>query len=237
VPLQAESLEGFLSALPDLALAGFSVTRPYKQAILPHLSRVAPPAAHAGSVNTVVVEEGRLAGSSTDGLGVLVPLRQRTEVANRRVLLLGAGGAARAAAFALVDAGARVTIAARRPEAAAALAAACGAGATAASLTEAAGIAWDVLLNATPVGSAACPGRSPLPEQALRPGSVVFDMVYDPLQTPLLAAARERGCTAIDGLEMLVAQAVGQLRAWTGRAPATELLRRAATEAIAEMRR
>ena len=237
VPLQAESLEGFLAALPDLGLAGFSITRPYKQAILPHLSQVAAPAAHAGSVNTVVVQQGRLVGSSTDGEGVLVPLRRRTEVANRRVLLLGAGGAARAAAFALLDAGARVTIAARRPEAAAALAEACGAGAAAASLSEAARLEWDVLLNATPVGSAASPAVAPLPERALRPGAVVFDMVYDPLETPLLAAARSRGCSTIDGLEMLVAQAVGQLRAWTGRAPGTDLLTRAATEAIAEMRR
>jgi len=237
VPLQAESLEGFLAALPDLGLAGFSVTRPYKQAILPHLARIAPPAARAGSVNTVVVEEGRLVGSSTDGEGVLVPLRRRTQVADRCVLLLGAGGAARAAAFALVDAGARLTIAARRPEAAAALAAACGAGAAAASPTEATRLEWDVLLNATPVGSAACPGRAPLPEQSLRPGAVVFDMVYDPVETPLLVAARSRGCTAIDGVEMLVAQAVGQLRAWTGRAPGTDLLTRAATDAITEMRR
>lgn len=229
VPLQAESLEAFMGALPALGLSGWSVTRPYKGEILRQLDSVTPHAAEAGSANTVVVQDGRLVGLSTDGDGVLVPLRQRLDPAGRSVVIVGAGGAARAAAFALVRAGARVSVCARRAEQAAEVAAATGS--AAAALGDLAGRPWDVLVNATPVGSGSLPGQSPLPLEALRAGSVVFDMVYEPHETPLLAAARARGCVAIGGIEMLVAQAVGQFEAWTGRAAPVEAMTRAALQA------
>ncbi len=232
VPLQAESLEGFLEALPALELSGFSITRPYKQSILPHLAVCEAEARRARSVNTVVVRsDGTLAGSSTDGAGVLGPLRRRTDLAGLRVALLGAGGAARAAAFALQQAGARVTVLARRAEQSAELAAA--AGCESAALADLARRDWDVLVNATPVGSGADPGRMPVPAEALRPGTLVFDMVYEPRETPLLAAARAKGCGTIDGLEMLVAQAAGQLALWTGRTPPVPAMTEAARAAIA----
>ena len=235
VPLQAGSLAAFLRALPALELSGFSVTRPYKQQILPHLASIEPEAARAGSVNTVVVREAALHGSSTDGDGVLVPLGAAGSPATgRRAVIVGAGGAARAAAFALVRAGATVTVVARRPEQAAEVAAATGA--AAAPLAAVASLDWDVLLNATPVGSGSLPGALPVPASALRPGAIVFDMVYEPRETPLLAAARARGCRTIDGVAMLAAQAVGQLRAWVGAAPALDLLGEAAAAALAESR-
>jgi len=213
VPLQAESMAAFTRALPSLGLSGFSVTRPYKPDALRGLASCEPEAARAGSVNTVVVRDGALHGSSTDGDGVLVPLRRRVDVAGSRVAIVGAGGAARAAAFALERAGARVTVLARRTEQAAEAAAA--AGVEHAPLDAVGALPWDVLVNATPAGSGAAPGLLPVPEPALRPGAVVFDMVYEPRETPLLAAARARGCRTIDGLEMLVAQAVGQFETWT----------------------
>ncbi len=231
VPLQAECLDGFLEALPALALSGFSITRPYKQSILAHLASCDPAAARAESVNTVVVrEDGALAGSSTDGDGVLVPLGGKTAVAGRCVALLGAGGAARAAAFALRDAGARVTVLARRMEQAAELAA--DAGCEHAPLPEIASLDWDVLVNATPLGSGAYPGVMPVRLESLRPGRIVFDMVYEPRQTPLLAAAKARGCPTIEGVEMLVAQAAGQLRAWTCREPPLAAMTEAALAAL-----
>ena len=166
-------------------------------------------------------------GLSTDGDGVLVPLRQRLDPAGRAVAILGAGGAARAAAFTLVRAGARVTVLARRAAQAAEVAAATGC--AAAPLDSLAGLAWDVLVNATPVGSGAFPGETPVPAESLRPGAVVFDMVYEPRETPLLAAARAKGCRTIDGVEMLVAQAVGQFEAWAGApAPVEAMTRRGA---------
>jgi 3-dehydroquinate dehydratase / shikimate dehydrogenase len=230
VPLQAESIDAFIEALPSLELSGFSVTRPYKGSILPHLDSVTPHVAEAGSANTVVSQEGRLVGLSTDGDGILVPLRRRMDPAGRSVAILGAGGAARAAAFALARAGARVTVLARRREQAAEVASATGC--ASAGLECLPGLAWDVLVNATPLGSGAFPGQSPVPHEALRQGSVVFDMVYEPRETPLLAAAKARGCVTIDGVEMLVAQAVGQFEAWTGKAAPVEEMTAAALAAM-----
>jgi 3-dehydroquinate dehydratase/shikimate dehydrogenase len=230
VPLQAEALPPLVDALPALGVSGFSVTRPYKGELLKYLDSVTPHAAEAGSANTVVVQDGRLVGLSTDGDGVLLPLRRRLDPAGRAVTILGAGGAARAAAFALVRAGARVTVAARRSEQARQVAAATGGAAC--DLEDVTGRAYDVLVNATPLGSGAFPGESPVPASALRPGSVVFDMVYEPRETKLLAAARAAGCVTIDGVEMLVAQAVGQFEAWTGQAAPVDAMTEAATAAI-----
>jgi 3-dehydroquinate dehydratase/shikimate dehydrogenase len=230
VPLQAESIDAFRDALPALALSGWSVTRPYKGAILGCLDSVTAQAAEAGSANTVVAQDGRLVGLSTDGDGVLVPLRKRIDPAGRRVAILGAGGAARAAAFALVRAGARVDVLAPRAEQAREVAAATGC--AGAGLEELARMPFDVLVNATPLGSGAFPNESPVPASALRSGSVVFDMVYEPRETPLLAAARARGCTTIDGVEMLVAQAVGQFEAWSGVGAPVEAMTAAALDAI-----
>jgi 3-dehydroquinate dehydratase/shikimate dehydrogenase len=234
VPLQAESMDAFAEALPGLGLAGFSVTRPYKGDVLRHLDSVTPHAAEAGSANTVVVRDGRLVGLSTDGDGVLDPLGRRLAPSGRRVVILGAGGAARAAAFALVRAGARVTVVARRPEQAAEVAAATRG--EAAPLSSFASLEWDVLVQATPLGSGAFPGQMPVPAESLRPGAVVFDMVYEPRETPLLRAARSRGCGTIDGVEMLVAQAVGQFEAWTGAEAPVEAMTAAALAAIEEAR-
>jgi 3-dehydroquinate dehydratase/shikimate dehydrogenase len=234
VPLQAESMDAFAAALPALDLAGFSVTRPYKSDILRHLESVTPNAAEAGSANTVVAQDGRLVGLSTDGDGVLLPLRKRIDPAGRRVAILGAGGAARAAAFALVRSGARVTVLSRRPEQAAEVAAATRC--DAAPLDVFPTLEWDVLVHATPLGSGAFPGRIPVPAESLREGAVVFDMVYEPRETPLLRAARSRGCGTIDGVEMLVAQAVGQFEAWTGVEAPVEAMTGAALAAIAEAR-
>jgi shikimate dehydrogenase len=199
--------------------------------VLPYLDSVTPNAAEARSANTVVVHDGRLAGLSTDGDGVLVPLRRRLDPARRVVAIVGAGGAARAAAFALVRAGAWVTVLARRAGQAAEVAAATGC--ASACLDTLPGLRWDVLVNATPLGSGSFPGESPAPAEALRPGAVVFDMVYEPRETPLLAAAKARGCATIDGVEMLVAQAVGQFEAWTGALAPVEAMTEAALGAIA----
>jgi len=226
VTLQAEALAPFLDALPALGLSGFSVTQPYKVEILPFLDTVDAAAAACGSVNTVICEEGRLSGATTDGAGVVGPLRRRLELHGARVMIVGAGGAARSAAFALRAAGARVTVVARD-------AARAGAVATAAScahgaLADLARYQWDVLINATPVGSHAQPGVSPVPEELHRPGTVVFDMVYDPLETPLLRQAQQRGCSIVDGLEMLLAQAALQFEAWTGQPAPMDAMKSAA---------
>jgi 3-dehydroquinate dehydratase/shikimate dehydrogenase len=232
VPLQAEALEPFVHALPALDLAGFSVTRPYKVALLDYLDAVEEASAVCGSVNTVVVKSGALQGSTTDGAGVLIPLRRRVEVKGKSVVIVGAGGAARAAALALRRKGARVTILGRDLDKAgdAAQAAGCAHGA----LKDMATYPWDILINATPVGSAAHPDATPVPARLHRPGTIVFDMVYDPLATRFLREAQAAGCTIVDGLEMLLAQAIVQFETWTGLEAPVDAMRSAALYLVQE---
>jgi 3-dehydroquinate dehydratase/shikimate dehydrogenase len=217
VPLQAEALEPFMQALPELGLSGFSVTRPYKVEILPLLQEVDESAALCGSVNTVVVrEDGSLQGSTTDGIGVLAPLKKKIDVKGKDVVIVGAGGAARAAALALQRKGARPTLLARDPAKAEFVAQSLGC--ASGDLAEIRNFSWDVLINATPVGSTAHGAdASPVPKDAHRPGTVVFDMVYEPLETQLLRDAQAAGCAVVEGLEMLIAQAVAQYETWTGK--------------------
>ncbi|HUG54611.1 MAG TPA: shikimate dehydrogenase [Vicinamibacteria bacterium] len=214
VPLQAEALPPFIEALPALGLSGFSVTRPYKVEILPYLHEVDEAAALCGSVNTVVVHDGLLQGSTSDGTGVLVPLKKRIDVKGRRVVILGAGGAARAAALALLRKGAQVTLLARDPRQAWEVASVLGC--TSGALADAEIHPWDVLINATPVGSGLSWHDSPLSAERHRKGAVVLDMVYDPLETRFLREAQAAEGRVIGGLEMLVAQAAAQFEAWTG---------------------
>jgi 3-dehydroquinate dehydratase/shikimate dehydrogenase len=232
VPLQAEALAPFLEILPALGLAGFSVTRPFKTDIVHHLQAVDHMAGLSGSVNTVAVQDGTLVGSSTDGHGVVAPLKEKVELKGKRVVIVGAGGASRAAAFALRHVGSRVTVLARRPQQAAEVAAAVGCDHGA--LADLAACEWDVLINATPVGSAADPVKSPVPARLHRPGTVVLDMVYDPQVTPLLREAQAAGAQTVGGLQMLIAQAAGQFETWTGLEAPLDAMRAAALAAAEE---
>lgn len=214
VPLEAEALAPFLAALPEIGLAGFSVTRPYKTEILGQLDEVDEAAALCGSVNTVLVRDGRLQGSTTDGLGVVAALKRRLELKGSSVVIVGAGGAARSAALALVRKGARVTVLARDADQAGFVAAAVGC--ESGSLSVLRTLSWNVLVNATPLGSGELVEETPVPAGLHRSDSVVMDMVYAPLETRLLREAAAAGCTVVDGLEMLIAQAAAQFEAWTG---------------------
>jgi 3-dehydroquinate dehydratase / shikimate dehydrogenase len=225
VPLEAEEMGAFIEALPRLKLSGFSITRPYKVEIIPYLDDVEEAAAVCGSVNTVVVSDNGLSGSSTDGIGVLTPLAKRTEVEGKNAVVIGAGGAARAAAAALQRKGAFVTVYARDLEKATVVAQAVGCGAGALAALEQA--TWDVLINATPVGGVSDVHETPVPAHLHRRGTVVFDMVYVPQETRLLREARAAGCSTIGGLEMLLAQAEGQYRTWTGQEPPADAMREA----------
>jgi shikimate dehydrogenase len=232
VPLQADGVDAFVAAIPDLGLSGFSVTRPYKTEILRHCQEVEEAAALCGSVNTVVVHDGTLRGFTTDGLGVTAPLRKLTGLKGRNVVILGAGGAARAAAMALRTKGARVTVFARNEAKAAAMAASVGCAYAPMSDLEQRG--WDVIINATPVGSRSAPDETPLPTHLHRREAVVFDMVYDPLETRLLREARAAGSKTVSGIEMLLAQAVVQFETWTALEAPFDVMRSALLQATQE---
>jgi len=227
VPLQTDSLAAFFQAFPHLGLSGFSVTRPYKVEMVGRMQAVDATVAQCGSVNTVVVHDtGQLHGTSTDGLGVVTPLRKRGEIKGKQVLILGAGGAARAAAAALEERGARVRILARNREKAVQVGAEVGC--AAGDLTVLLNSQWDILINATPVGGSSLSEQTLVPQALLKPGATVLDMVYDPLETRLLREAAQAGCTVISGFEMLVAQAAAQFEVWTGNEAPLDAMRSAA---------
>lgn len=222
-----------LAAMRSLRLGGMSVTMPHKQAVAELVDERTPVADRLGAVNCVGWRGTRLVGDSTDGPGFIDSLRvdHAFDPAGRRCLVVGAGGAARAVIASLADAGAAEVIVVNRTrdrgDRAAGLAGDRG-------RTGGAGEAdgCDLVVNATPVGMAGDAG-SPVPAEALGPGQVVADLVYDPLETPLLATARERGAVVVSGLGMLVHQAAHAFRSWTGEDPPVEVMSAAAVAALA----
>ena len=227
VPLQSDSLGAFFQAFPHLGLSGFSVTRPYKVEIVGRMHAVDATVAQCGSVNTVVVHDtGQLHGTSSDGIGVVTPLRKRGEIKGKQVIILGAGGAARAAAVALEERGARVRILARNREKATQVGAEVGC--AAGDLNVLLNTQWDILVNATPVGGGSLAEQTLVPKALLKKGATVLDMVYDPLETRLLREAAQQGCVVISGFEMLLAQAAAQFEVWTGAEAPVEAMRSAA---------
>jgi shikimate dehydrogenase len=213
-------------AIPVLSLAGLNVTMPHKADAADACDQLSPAAAALGAVNTVVVRSDRsLVGHSTDGEGFLRALGDEgVSVSARRCVVLGAGGAARAIAHALGGAGANVTVAARREDAARS-AAALAPGGTAIALDDVPVETFDVVVNATPIGMRREP--PPFDPARLRAGQFVFDTVY-PAETPLLVEARARGAGAVGGLGMLVHQGALSFELWTGCAPPLAVMRAAA---------
>lgn len=226
-----------LRAMRTLGLGGLSVTMPHKEGVADAVDELAPAAAALRSVNTVVVaDDGRLVGHSTDGDGFVAALRANgIDAAGRSVVVLGAGAAARSVVDALARAGvASLTIvnrSAERAREAVALAAGRGEVGTSGDIAVA-----DIVVNATSLGMGqGTGGDGPLPcdPSLLRPGQVVVDLVYHPLETPWMASARAAGAVVIDGLAMLVHQAVLQQELWTGRRPDAAVMRSAALEELA----
>jgi 3-dehydroquinate dehydratase / shikimate dehydrogenase len=233
VPCETGKLSDFLVLARRLRFSGFSVTMPYKTAIIRELDWVEPLAAEIGACNTVAVQRGKWMGWNTDAAAVVEVLAKRLRLAGSRVLILGAGGAARAAAYALRAEGAEVIITARRQTVAQRLARSISTRAVAWGATE--GLDVDALINATPVGMS--PHIDALPTELQRLHTrVVFDMVYHPMETRLLADAHRRGLTAISGLEMLVSQGARQFEIWTGQSAPRALMEQAVLQALGHTR-
>lgn len=227
VPFQESELAPFVEAARRLGVAGLSVTLPFKESILSYLDEVDEEARRIGAVNTVVVRQGRWKGFNTDRDGVLEPLRPLGALEGpgvKKVVVLGAGGAARAALSALSDRAARIVVLARDQSRAEVLARQWGAGWG--PIERLTGERWDLLVNATPVGSEGATGSGDLPVGEIPASSIVFDMVSVPERTKLIERARVAGARTVTGLEMLAAQAAHQARLWTGEMPgSSELLR------------
>lgn len=230
LPFLVHQLADFLKAIPDFGVRGFSVTIPHKQSVLEHLKECEPLAAEIGAVNTVVVRrDGSLYGCNTDYVGVLRALQKKLHIKGSRVLIFGAGGSARAAAFALARAGAQVFICARRESAAKKLARAVGGEAIPrrALRTE----SFDAILNATPVGMHPHEGISPLSARELQ-CRIVMDLIYRPERTKLLEIAAQKGIATVSGVNMFLSQGFAQWEIWTGKRAPEAAMRRAVLSAL-----
>ncbi len=222
-----------LAAMRSLRLGGMSVTMPHKEAVAAAIDVLTPRAERLGAVNCVSWRGTQLEGDSTDGPGFLDALRvdHGWDPAGRRTVVIGAGGAARAVVAALAEAGAAsVAVVNRSPERAeraAALAGPAGAVAGPEAVADA-----DLVVNATPLGMGG-DGSLAVDPSRLGPGQVVADLVYDPVETPLLAAARAAGAVPVTGVGMLVHQAAHAFRRWTGEEPPVEAMSAAAVAALA----
>jgi shikimate dehydrogenase len=200
-----------------LSIRGLSVTMPHKISLCSLLDEIDPVATAIGAVNTVVNTGGSLRGYNTDWIGIVRPLEQRLKLANKRIAILGAGGAAQAAAYACSKAGSHVTIFNRTAPKAQELAAVYNAsyGELAKSLDVK---SFDVIINTTPLGMGVLEGQSPLESHQLSSHQIVFETIYTPRETTLVGHARSAGCTVIAGHEMFLEQGAAQFELHTGRA-------------------
>ena len=241
VPFKVKSMElrKAIEGIRGLNLRGVNVTIPHKVAVVQLLDKLDPLAERIGAVNTIVNDEGILTGYNTDATGFLQTLHDRNiEPAEKKVLLLGAGGAARAIGHILTREKARVTILNRKQDLSWAedLAARLSRNyktevkaleLTAENLKKAVNNA-EILVNATSLGMSPEIDATPVPAELLRADLTVFDVVYNPLQTRLLREAKAVGAQTIDGLEMLVRQGAVSFEIWTGVKPPVEVMREAA---------
>ena len=230
LPFEVEpgKLRDFFTFVETLPVAGLSVTIPHKRGVMRYLDSLDPLAARIGAVNTIFRRGGKLCGTNTDAAGVTAPLGQRMPLKQASILVVGNGGAARAAVFALKQKGALVTLTGRNPRNVQGLAKVCQ---VAALDQEAlARTHFDALVHATPLGMR--PRADECFFEDVIPADLVFDMVYNPLETLLLRKAREQGKAVIQGLEMFLEQAAAQFEIWTGETAPRALMKRAVLQAL-----
>ena len=228
--VKPQQLKDFFALAGKLPLTGFSVTIPHKQRVIRYLDSVDPLARRVGAVNTVWRKAGKWRGTNTDADGVTVPLARHLRLAKASVLVVGNGGAARGAAFALQEAGATLAITGRNLDRVRALAKFCGAEPLNREQAEARD--FDVVVHATPLGMH--PKVSQCFFENRIPGGIVFDMVYNPIETELIKRATAEGKTVIRGVDMFIEQAVRQFELWTGDSAPRSVMQKAALEALAE---
>lgn len=219
INFQVVDLEDFAKSFPEM-LSGFSITMPHKQEIMKCLDEIDPAAEKIGAVNTVVNKGGKLTGYNTDMTGAIKAIQEKTEIHNKHVTILGAGGTARAIAFGIIEKGGRLTILNRTVAKAEKLAGElrCSFG----PLSDFEKLRTDILINTTSVGMHPHTGEAPVSTDSVK-NMVVFDTIYNPEKTVLLKEAEKNNCVIISGIEMFINQAAEQFRLFTGIQPDTRL--------------
>jgi len=217
---EVKTVEEALRWIRGLGVRGVSVTIPFKTEVLPFLDKIEGLAKKVGAVNTIINRRGRLIGYNTDCEGALEALEEKMDLRGKRVVLLGAGGAARAIGLGLKERGVPLIVVNRSKERGWALSKELRCNylpiSSLARMKEGE-LEADILINATSLGMVPRDGETPIPKKFLKKGMVVMDIVYEPLQTRLLREAKEKGCVTVDGLEMLIRQGMAQFEIWTGR--------------------
>ncbi len=233
LPLETGSPDDLFAAMHGLPLAGASVTMPLKETILPQLDALDPLAREIGAANTLVRRQNGTIGHNTDAAGILELLSQRANLKDLKVLILGAGGAARAAVFALAGHVASLAVVNRNHSRAEELATQAGVLAIRPEgLANDSGSRWDIIVNATPYGML----NQPQNEMPIRNEdfhcAIFFELVYNPVETPLLQLARSRGSHVIPGYEMFLAQGIAQFNLWIGKPAPGRAMRAAVLEEL-----
>jgi shikimate dehydrogenase len=232
-----KAVEGFRA----LNVAGVNVTIPHKVAVMPLLDEVDSLAQHIGAVNTIVNRDGILKGYNTDALGFFQVLQDRKiTVSKKKVVVLGAGGAARAIVFILADKGAELTVLNRSLSAAEDVSQRVfqifrqevKTGELSQSDLRPALDDADLLVNTTSLGMSPQEGETPVPVRLLKKGLVVFDIIYNPTRTRLMKEAEKKGAVVIGGLDMLVRQGAASFELWTGKKAPVDIMKKAVCEVL-----
>lgn len=231
IPFKTENVTTTFSGLKEIDIQGCSVTIPHKQSIMELLNEIDPLARRIGAVNTVVNRNGKFWGYNTDCDAAIVALKEVVGQGNlslkgKTILVVGAGGASRAIAFGLHKEGANVIITNRTDEKAEMLG--MDIGCKYCKMQELNNLKIDILVNATSVGMYPNIDEIPVPANALKSNMIVFDTVYNPLETRLLLEAKNRGCITVSGLAMFINQAAAQFELWTGQKAPKELMTKVA---------
>jgi 3-dehydroquinate dehydratase/shikimate dehydrogenase len=221
-------LKDFFTLADQLPVSGFSVTIPHKQKAMRYLDIIDPLARRIGAVNTVWRKAGKWRGTNTDAEAVTIPLSRKIRLSRSSILLVGNGGAARSAAYALMESGAKVSIVGRNPDRVRSLAKTCGAEPLLREQAETR--KFDALVHATSLGM--FPHTDGCFFQNAIPAEVVFDMVYNPIETELVRRATEQGLTIISGLQMFLEQAARQYEIWTGATAPRTVMEKVAIETL-----
>lgn len=230
VPFDVSDIKAAMQAARTLRIRGISITVPHKIQIIPYLDHVDDTVQKIGAVNTVVNRDGALFGTNTDGIGAIRALSKGEPLTGKRIVVIGAGGAARAIGFGVQSVGGEVIIVNRTIERGRKLAEDLGCDFV--PLDDITSVETDILVNATTVGMHPDSGKSPAPSECLKPGMVVMDAVYSPLSTRLLKDAQKQGCVTINGLDMLIHQGAAQFEIWTGEKAPIEVMWKAAKNKI-----
>lgn len=235
-----EDLEEFIAQAPRWGIKGLSVTIPHKEAVVPCATENEPAVEHCAAANTLIFEGDQVRSYNSDIPGAIGALEHalwpngQTQWERQTVLLLGAGGAAKALAWAVTQRGGKVVVACRTPAKAEDLVQRTGAKVV--EWDQRTSVACDVIINCTPIGMHPNVDASPIEKYSLKPGVVVFDTIYNPENTLLLKHARSQHCQTVSGMEMFVRQAARQFELFTGSSAPLELMRDTVRRAISPIK-